>query len=103
MALTALFSRRQPGGVFVVEDKADHPGAIFFVDSTHAAKADAVGGGRSPDRPLATIDYAIGLCTASKGDVIYVMPGHAENLTAADGIDCDIAGITIVEIGRASC
>jgi hypothetical protein len=99
---TALFSRTQPGGVFTIQDVESHPGAIFFVDSTHAAKADAAGGGKSPDTPLATIDYAVGLCTANKGDVIYVMPGHAETVTAAAGIDLDVAGISVVGLGKGS-
>lgn len=94
---TALFSRHQPGGVFTVDDVAEHPGSIFFVHS--GTGTDGAGYGRNPDAPLATIDYAIGLCTASKGDVIYVLPGHAENLTAADSIDCDVAGVSIIGLG----
>src|SRR3990167_8661415 len=31
--------------------------------------------------PLSTIDYAIGLCVAGRGDRIVVLPGHAETLT----------------------
>ncbi len=84
--------------MFTIEDVVEHPGAIFFVHS--GTGTDGAGYGRNPDAPLATIDYAIGLCTASKGDVIYVMPGHAENLTAADSIDCDVAGVTIVGLGN---
>lgn len=57
-------------------------------------------GGYSPDAPASTIDIAIGLCTASKGDTIHVLPGHAETLTAAAGIDADVAGITIVGHGN---
>lgn len=96
---TALFSRHQPGGVLTIADMEAHPGAILFVDSTHAAKSDSAGAGRSPDAPLATIDYAIGLCTANKGDVIYVMPGHAETISAAGGITCDVAGVSIIGLG----
>jgi len=95
-ARTALFSRNQPGGVFTIDDAAEHPGDIYFVDSTHAAATNAVGGGKSPDKPLATLDYAIGLCTASKGDVIYLMPGHAETTTA---IALDVAGVRIIGLG----
>lgn len=97
---TSLFSRRQPGGVYTIQDMAEHPGSIFFVDSSHTAASDALGGGQSPDTPLATVDYAIGLCTANKGDIIYVMPGHAETITAANAIDMDIAGITIIGLGN---
>lgn len=95
---TALFSRRQPGGVFTIDDITEHPGALLFVHS--GTGTDGAGYGRNPDAPVATIDYAIGLCTANKGDTIYVMPGHAENITAADGIDCDVAGIRIIGLGQ---
>jgi len=96
---TALFSRNQRGGVFTVDDVADHPGDIFFVDSTNSAASDSATFGNNPiDRPLATIDYAIGLCTASKGDVIYVMPGHVEALSTSD-ITVDIEGISIIGLG----
>lgn len=96
---TALFSRTQPGGIATIADMASHPGNIFFVDSTHAAAANAAGGGQSPDTPLATLAYAIGLCTAAKGDVIYVMPGHAETIAAAAGIACSISGVSIIGLG----
>lgn len=96
---TALFSRHQPGGVFTVDDLEQHPGDIWFVDSGNAAASDAAGFGVNPDAPFATLDYAIGRCTASNGDVIYVMPGHAENLTAADSIDVDVAGVKIIGLG----
>jgi hypothetical protein len=70
------------------------------VDSGHAAAVDAAGGGRNPDVPLATLDYAIGLCAANNGDVIYVMPGHAETIAGAAGVNCDVAGVTVIGLGR---
>jgi len=77
-------------------------GNVWFVDSGASDGADNVGNGygRSPAKPFLTLDYAIGQCTASNGDVIYLLPGHAENLTAADSVDCDVAGVTIVGLGR---
>lgn len=74
-------------------------GTQFYVNSVTGS--DAAGYGYTIDAPTATIDYAIGLCTAAKGDVIHVMPSHAENVTTATGINCDVAGITIVGHGRA--
>ncbi len=99
---TSLFSRKQPGGVWTIEDLLEHPGNIWFVDSGATGASNAAGYGLSPDQPFATLDYAIGKCTASNGDTIYVMPGHAENLTAADSIDCDVAGVNIVGLGWGS-
>jgi len=96
---TALFSRRQPGGVFTISDLAAHPGDIWFVDSGATYASDAVGYGQNPDMPFATLDYAIGRCTASNGDVIYVMPGHTCDLAADSAVDVDVAGLTIIGLG----
>jgi len=97
MTKSALFSRKQPGGMFAVVNETLTTGNIFFVDSVTGT--NSAGGGRNPDAPLATLDYAIGLCTASKGDMIYLMPGHAETIAAADGFDADVAGVRIVGLG----
>ena len=94
---TSLFSRKQSGGVFSIESQDITTGDRWYVHS--GTGTDGAGYGQNPDAPVATIDYAIGLCTASQGDIIYVMPGHAENVTAADGIDCDVIGIAIIGIG----
>ena len=99
MARTPLFSRHQPGGVFMITDPGYTPGSTFFVHS--GTGTDGAGYGQNPDAPVATIDYAIGLCTADKGDVIYVLPGHNEGLGNAQ-ITVDIAGIKIVGLGQGS-
>lgn len=97
MAKTELFVRKQSGGMFSVVNQAMTTGSIFFVDS--ATGTDGAGYGQNPDAPVATLDYAIGLCAANKGDMIFVMPNHAETITGAGGITADIAGITIVGMG----
>lgn len=71
-------------------------GNVFFVDSVAGSASND---GRSPSRAKATIDSAIRLCTASKGDVIIVMPGHSESISGAAAIAADVAGITIVGLG----
>ena len=68
---TALFSRKQSGGVFTISDLRQHPGDIWFVDAGSGTDGD--GYGQNPDAPFATLDYAVGKCTASQGDVIYLM------------------------------
>lgn len=70
-------------------------GKVFFVDSG----VDG-GDGTRPDSAVGTLDEAVNLCTANQGDVIYVMPGHAENLAAANAVDVDVAGVTIIGLGR---
>jgi len=97
VARTPLFVRRQAGGMFAIVNETLTTGENFFVHS--GTGVNSVGGGRNPDAPLATLDYAIGLCTADKGDTIYVMPGHAETIAATDGFDADVAGIRIIGLG----
>jgi hypothetical protein len=93
---TSLFGDWQPGGMFAVQDVASHPNNVFWVHS--GTGTDGAGYGRNPGAPVATIDYAVGLCEASKGDVIYVMPGHNEGLGNAQ-IAVDVAGVSIVGLG----
>lgn len=72
-------------------------GNIFFVDSGIGTDSNNNG---SVEAPFATIDYAIGKCTASNGDIIYVMPGHAETISGASGVALDVAGVSIVGLGN---
>jgi len=95
MARTGLFVRKQAGGVFDVTALEKHPGNVWFVNSTGGV--DGAGYGQNPDAPTATLDYAIGL--SGTGDVIYVMPGHAETIAGTNGFDADVAGIKIVGLG----
>ena len=96
---TALFSRTQPGGMFTIEDQGLGTGDRFYVGSAVTASADSVGAGRNPQLPFATLEFAIGQATASQGDIIYVMPGHVEDVEDASGLDIDKAGITIIGLG----
>jgi hypothetical protein len=72
-------------------------GSVFYVDSGSGAAANT---GDASDEALITIDAAVNKCTASKGDIIYVMPGHAETVSGAAGIAADVAGISIIGLGR---
>ena len=75
-------------------------GNIFFVNSTAPLASDNVNNGRDPLRPFATIDYAIGQCTANNGDHIIAGPGHVETLIASGTCALDVAGVTIVGLGN---
>lgn len=78
-------------------------GADFTTGKTfYVSSAVSNGDGLTPDTALSTIDAAIGLCRANKGDRIYVLPGHAENVSAAGYIAADVAGIRIIGLGRGS-
>jgi hypothetical protein len=80
-----------------------HPGEVFWVNNSSVLAKGGVGGSNGNDgsykKPFSTIDYAIGRCTAGRGDIIMVMPGHAETITAAGGITIDVNGICIMGLG----
>lgn len=70
-------------------------GSVFFV---HSGSGSAGNTGLSPTTPLATINQAVGKCTADKADVIIVMPGHTETVTSTS-LSLNVAGITVVGLG----
>lgn len=74
-------------------------GDVRFVSS---ATGSSSGPGWAPENAYSTIDAAIGACTANNNDLILVLPGHAETISAAAGIDADVAGITIWGLGQGS-
>jgi hypothetical protein len=84
-----------------------HPGKIFWVDGSSTTPVDGAVGGQDGNpgtftRPFATIDYAIGNCVASRGDIIMVKPGHTETISAAGGVTMDVAGVAILGLGQGS-
>jgi hypothetical protein len=81
------------GGVTIPTTTGDY----YFVHSGTGANTN---GGKTKETPLATIDAAINKCTASVGDVIIVMPGHAETIASASTLIPDVEGITIIGLGN---
>jgi len=84
---------RQPPYIRSIPVLSKPYGNVFHVDSGHAQASDANPG--TAALPLATIDGAVNKCTANNGDLILLAPGHSESITAAAGIDLDVAGITV--------
>jgi hypothetical protein len=72
-----------------------YPGNVFWVHSGTGSD----GNKGTFDRPFGTIDYAIGRCTASRGDIIMVKAGHTETISAAAGIALDVIGVAIIGTG----
>lgn len=91
---------RVRGTVFMDASPAVTSGMIYWVSSTSTGRSDQpTEWGKDPSTPFATLDYAIARCTANNGDIIYLMPNHAESLAAADAVDFDVAGITVIGLG----
>jgi len=80
-----------------------NPGEVFWVNSTAVLAKGARGGSDGNDgtyrSPFATIDYAVGRCTANRGDIIMVMPGHSEDISGASALDLDVAGVAVIGLG----
>lgn len=63
------------------------------------------GGGRSFDpaeirnRTYTTLNDALRQCASGAGDTVFMLPGHAENITAADQMSNLVAGTNIVGLG----
>ena len=94
---TTLFSRRQPGGAFTFVNELITTGNVWFVDSG-ATTSGGTGSsfGRTPDAPFTTYAAAISAATTSNGDMIVLMPGHAETTSA---IAHSKAGIKVLGLG----
>jgi hypothetical protein len=79
--------------------QGDNTPQIFFVDSVSGSNSND---GRDPRFPLAGLDavFGAGKVLANRGDIVYVMPTHAETVAAAAGIVCDVADVTIIGLGN---
>ncbi len=80
-----------------------HPGKVFWVNNSSVLADGGIGGSDGNDgtyqRPFNSLDYAIGRCMASRGDIIMLMPGHIEAVIAGS-IAIDVAGVAIVGLGE---
>jgi hypothetical protein len=82
--------------IMAAMDYPNIPGSVFFVDSTQTA-SQLLG---SIDQPFLTTAAAVAAAEANNGDHIFLMPTHAETISAAGGITIDKAGLTIVPLGN---
>jgi hypothetical protein len=71
------------------------PGTVYYVNSATGSNDN---NGTDPSTPKSTIAGAQSAATASKGDVVVIMPAHAETLTSA--LTLSKAGINYVGLGQ---
>ena len=76
-------------------------GQVLFVDSNSGSDSNS---GKDPNHAFATLDYAVGKCSATDadgntkyGDTIYCMPGHAETTGSTT---MDVAGVHVIGLGH---
>jgi hypothetical protein len=82
------------------------PGEVFWVNNSSVLLPNARGGSDGNrgtyQSPFATLDFAISMCTAGRGDIIFVGPGHAETISNATALALDVSGVAIIGIGSGS-
>ena len=84
-----------------------HPGQVYWVsNATTSVLPGQIGGSDGNpgtfNAPFGTIEYAIARCTAGRGDIIFVKPGHAETIADATTLTLDVAGVAIIGLGVGS-
>ena len=84
------------GAPFVPTDFIGTAGKIFWVGNRSGLPS---GDGSSPEYPCSTINAAFAKCASGRGDIVYVLPGHAESLTAADSWSSLVAGTKVIGLG----
>jgi len=81
-----------------------NPGQAFWVsNNTSSVMPGHIGASDSNPgtfaAPFSTLDFAVGACTAGRGDIIFIKAGHAETVSTAAFVALDVAGIAIVGLG----
>jgi hypothetical protein len=108
MALPQSPASNYPGGFNNVTIRGvpitqSHPGQVYWVSNATPTLPGQVGGSDGNpgtfNAPFGTLDYAISSCTANRGDIIFIKPGHAETITSATALAFDVAGVAIVGLG----
>ena len=108
MALPLGPASNYPGGFNNVTIRGvpitqSHPGQVYWLSNATPTLPGQVGGSDGNpgtfNAPFSTLEYAIGRCTANRGDIIFIKPGHAETISTATALAFDIAGVAIVGLG----
>jgi len=108
MALPQSPASNYPGGFNNVTIRGvpitqSHPGQVYWVSNATPTLPGQVGGSDGNpgtfNAPFGTLEYAISSCTANRGDIIFIKPGHAETISSATALAFDVAGVAIVGLG----
>lgn len=81
--------------------KSKGTGSFRYVDSgrSNAATIDGLSWIKAEPTIEAAFAQSTNGLTANSGDVVFVAQGHTEDPDGADGIDCDVAGVTVWGLG----
>lgn len=75
-------------------------GNVYYVCNSSVYNGSDGNNGMSPTTPFRTLNYAAGRGLATRGDVIYIMPGHAETVSSAAAITLSVSGISVIGLGE---
>src|ERR1035437_3265023 len=81
-----------------------HPGAVFWASSASTAVmpgqvGSSDGNTGSFNSPCSSLAGALLKCTANRGDIIFVKPGHTETISSATALALSTAGVAIIGLG----
>lgn len=80
-----------------------HPGKALWVyngaNLPEGGRAGSDGNRGTFDSPFATLAFAVSQCQDGRGDIIFVKPGHAENISSATALTMSKAGVAVVGLG----
>lgn len=83
-----------------------HPGQVFWVGNSSVLginqRSPSNGNDGTFNAPFSTLAYALSRCTASRGDVIFIKPGHAETISTAAILTLAVAGVAVIGFGQGS-
>jgi hypothetical protein len=83
-----------------------NPGRVFWLSNATTLVTGDKGGSDGNKgtftAPFATLAYAFTQCTANRGDIIVVKPGHAESIATATAMALAIAGVAVIGLGNGS-
>ncbi len=80
-----------------------NPGNVFWLYNGTSLERGEVGGSDSNrgtfQRPFSSLSGALGACTAGKGDIIMVKPGHAETISSSTALTMSVADVAVIGMG----
>jgi hypothetical protein len=81
-----------------------NPGKVFFLNNSGVLPEGGIGASDlnpgTYQKPFNTLSAASAACTANRGDIVMVMPGHAETISSNTALTLSKAGVLIVGMGN---
>jgi hypothetical protein len=105
MAGPSNFPSGFPGGVTIrgVPINITNPGKVFWLYNGTASSAGVRGGSDGNkgtfNDPFSTLAGAVTACTAARGDIIIVKPGHAETISSSSALTMSKSGVAVIGLG----